>query len=110
MDGAPVKRQAGGGPIMKNHLLNERLQRVIRRHQWLGLLWKLGLCWALAALAGVALIWLQRATGWASPLALPVLAGLAATVATAVAMLHYATAPDNRWAARKIEDAHPELN
>ena len=94
---------------MNEHFLHERLRRVIRRQQWCGLMWKLAACWILAALVGSALIWLERATGWSSPVALPLLAGLAATGVTAVAMLHYARTPDFRSVAKKIEAAHPEL-
>jgi hypothetical protein len=94
---------------MSDDFLRGRLRRVIRRQQWFGLLWKLAVCWALAALAGGAIIWAGRATGWSSPLALPLLAGLTATAVTAMAMLHQARAPTFRWAARKIEAAHPEL-
>jgi len=94
---------------MNDDFLKERLQRVIRRQQLAGLLWKLAVCWAVAAVVGGILIWAERATGWASPAALPLLAGLTATAVTALAMLHYARAPDLRWAAKKIEAAHPEL-
>ncbi len=94
---------------MNDDFLKGRLQRVIHRQQWFGLMWKLAVCWALAALAGAALIGIQRTTGWSSPLVLPLLAGLAATAVTAIAMIHYARSPGFRWAAKKIEAAHPEL-
>src|ERR1035437_2598406 len=94
---------------MSDNFLHEQLRRVIRRQQWFGLMWKLAVCWTLAALGGVALIWAERATGWSSPVTLPVLAGLAATAVTAIVMLHYARAPDMRSIAKKIEAAHPDL-
>ena len=94
---------------MTDHFLREQLQRVIRRQQLAGLGWKLTACWGAAALAGGVLIWLHDATGWSSPSALPLLAGAAAAAVTAIAMLHQARAPDERWAAQKIENAHPEL-
>src|SRR4051812_27409510 len=94
---------------MSDDFLKGRLQRVIRRQQWFGLMWKVALCWAFTALVGAIFIWVQRTTGWSSPVVLPALAGLAATAITAVAMLHYAQAPTYRWAAKKIEAAHPEL-
>ena len=37
---------------MIDHVLKARLRRMIRRQRWLGLGWKLALCWALAAVAG----------------------------------------------------------
>ncbi len=94
---------------MSDDFLKGRLRRVIRRHQWLGLMWKLALCWVVGAIVGGVVIWAERATGWSSPGVLPALAGLAATAVTAIAMLHYAHAPSFRWAAKKIEAAHPEL-
>ncbi len=94
---------------MNEEFLKERLRRVIRRQQWLGLMLKLAACWMLAALVGAGLIWVERSTGWRAPMVLPLLAGLAATAITAIAMLHYARAPDFRWAAKTIEQAHPEL-
>ena len=94
---------------MSDNFLQDRLRRVIRRQLWFGLMWKLAVCWTLAALGGAALIWVERATGWSSPVALPVLAGLAATAVTAVAMLHNARPPEIRAVARQIEAAHPEL-
>ncbi len=94
---------------MNEEFLKERLRRVIRRQQWLGLMARLAACWAVAAIAGAALIWAERATGWRLPAAVPLLAGLAATAITAVAMLHYARAPDFRSIAAKIERTHPDL-
>ena len=95
---------------MNDHVLKGRLRRMIRRQRWLGLGWKLALCWALAAAAGGLLIYAQNETGWASSLTLPLLAGLATTLVTAVAIRHYELPPDFRAMAQRIEDAHPELN
>ncbi len=94
---------------MNNDFLKRRLQRVIRRHQWLGLWRKLAVWWALSALLGVALVYVQRSTGWVSPLALPLLAAVAVAVACGIAIKHFEKAPDYRWAAQQIENAHPEL-
>ena len=82
---------------------------MMRRQLWLGLGWKLALCWACAAAAGGMLIYAQNETGWASSLTLPLLAGLATTLVTAVAIRHYELPPDFRTMAQRIEDAHPEL-
>ncbi|MSU22827.1 MAG: hypothetical protein EXS32_03285 [Opitutus sp.] len=95
---------------MNENFLQDRLQRVIRRHQWLGLSRKLALGWAVAAVAGMALLGLERATGWTSTFTLPALAGLATMLVTALTIRHFETTPDHRWAANKIEEAHPELN
>lgn len=95
---------------MNNNFLYSRLQRVARRFQWLGLSRKLAVCWAIAALVAVALIWFQRLTGWTSPLILPSLAAVAVTIAVAVAIRHYEIRPDYRWIARKVEDRNPELD
>ncbi len=95
---------------MNNDFLKTKLRRVIRRHQWLGLWRKLAVWWVVAAVAGLVLVWVQRETGWISPFAFPVFAAVAVAVASAIAIKHFETAPDFRWAAQKIEDAHPELN
>ncbi|MSU68695.1 MAG: hypothetical protein EXS40_09005, partial [Opitutaceae bacterium] len=94
---------------MNNEFLKTKLQRVIRRHQWVGLWRKLAMWWAVAALIGLALVSLQRETGWSSPLALPLLAAFAAAVAVGIAIKHFQSAPDYRWAAQKIEKANPML-
>ena len=95
---------------MNDDFLKSRLQRVARRYEWVSLWRKLAVCWAVAALAAVAVFWVQRATGHASILALPILLALAAGVATVLVVMSLARAPDLRWVARKIEDKHPELN
>ena len=41
---------------MNDDFLKIRLQRVVRRYQWIGLWRKLAACWALAALIGLALL------------------------------------------------------
>ena len=94
---------------MNNEFLKTKLQRVIRRHQWVGLWRKLAMWWAVSALVGLALVSLQRETGWSSPFALPLLAAIAAAVASGIAIKHFQTAPDYRWAAQKIEEANPAL-
>ena len=95
---------------MNNDFLKSRLHQVARRFQWLGLWRKMAACWAIAALASIALIVFQRATGWTSPFLLPAMVGLAATVALTIALRHFETRPDYRWIARKVEDRNPELN
>ena len=94
---------------MNDRLLKAKLRRVIRRYQWLGLWRKLAVCWTMAALAGLALACVQRATGWNSPLIVPLLAACAAAAATGVALVEFAAMPDYRSIAQKIENAHPEL-
>ncbi len=94
---------------MNNDFLKIKLRRLIRRHQWLGLWRKLAAWWLLAALAGLALVWVQRETGWVSPFAFPIFAAVAAAVAAGIVIKHFETAPDFRWAAQQIETAHPEL-
>ncbi|MCX6950669.1 MAG: hypothetical protein NTV51_00535 [Verrucomicrobia bacterium] len=94
---------------MNNEFLKTKLRRVIRRHQWLGLWRKLAVWWFLSALATLVLVWVQHDTGWTSALAFPLLAAVAVAVASGIVIRHFETAPDLRWAAQKIEEAHPEL-
>jgi len=94
---------------MNNEFLKTKLQRVIWRHQWVGLWRKLALWWAISAVMGLALVWLQREFGWSSPFTLPLLAAVSVAVASGIAIKHFQTAPDYRWAAQKIEEANPTL-
>ncbi|MBI5767543.1 MAG: hypothetical protein HZA93_07090 [Verrucomicrobia bacterium] len=94
---------------MKSDYLRDQLRGLQRRQLWLGLGWKIAACWALAAVAGVLLIWLQGELAWSSALIVPILAGLAATLVTAVAMHHYQKSPDARAMAQRVEQAFPEL-
>ena len=94
---------------MNNEFLKTKLRRVIRRHQWLGLWRKLAVWWAVAALVALAFAGLQHATGWSSPLVFPLLAAVVVAVASGIVIKHFESAPDFRWAAQKVEQAHPEL-
>jgi hypothetical protein len=95
---------------MNDDFLKNRLQRVVRRYQWLGLWRKLAACWAAAALVALGLAWAQTTLGWSSPLMLPVVAAVTLGVVVTVALFHFVRPPDLRWIARKIEQRHPELN
>jgi hypothetical protein len=94
---------------MNNEFLKTKLRRVIRRHQWLGLWRKLAVWWGVAALVALAFAGLQHATGWSSPLVFPLLAAVVVAVASGIVIKHFESAPDFRWAAQKVEEAHPEL-
>ncbi len=91
-------------------LLQKQLEPVARRYRRLQLWRGLAVCWALAALAGVAVIGIYQLTGWWTSLALPLLAG--ATLAGAVMVWRGARKMtlDFRWIARQIEQEHPELH
>ncbi|MEY4939192.1 MAG: hypothetical protein RIQ93_927 [Verrucomicrobiota bacterium] len=95
---------------MSDDFLMERLRRVARRYRWIGLWRTLAVCWATAALVGLGVVWVQRASGHSWSLMLPAFAALAGAVATALVIRHFEKPPDYRWIARKIEDRHPELN
>jgi hypothetical protein len=110
LDGATRDDENTGGCFMNDEFLRTKLRRVARRYQWVAVWRTLSACWAVAALVGVGLVALQRATGWAPPLLIPSLAALAAGAATALVIFQFSKAPDYRWIARKIEARHPELN
>lgn len=95
---------------MNDDFLKIRLQRVVRRYQWLAFWRKLAVCWAAAALVALGIGWAQSTFGHVSPLALPILLALTAGGATTIALLHFIQPPDLHWIARKIERKHPELN
>ncbi len=94
---------------MSDDFLKIKLERVVRRYRALAWWRSLAACWAALALVGVALVGLERATGWSSPVLMPALAGLAAAAATALAIRHHGHPLDVRWVAQKIEQRHPEL-
>src|SRR6266480_7703782 len=90
--------------------LRIRLQRVVDRQRRFRFSCKLASCWAAAALLGLGLIVLQRQIGWASSLALPVIAALGLVAAIIVALRHRGTDPDWRRLAGEIEARHPDLD
>ena len=95
---------------MNDDFLKVRLQRVVRRYQWLAFWRKLAACWAAAALIAVIVAWVQHSLGNVSSVALPLVMALGAGAATAIGLLHFVKPPDLRWIAQKIENKHPELN
>jgi hypothetical protein len=95
---------------MNDDFLKGRLQRVVRRYHWLALWRKLAACWAVAALVGLAVAWIQNALGSVSPLSMPVVMAVTAGALVVVVTFHFLQRPDLRWIARKIEAKHPELN
>jgi hypothetical protein len=95
---------------MNDDFLKAKLQQVARRYQWLAFWRKLAVCWAVAALVGVVVAWVQGAMGYSPVLTFPLLLALAAGAATAIALLHFLQPVDYRWLARRIEAKHPELN
>lgn len=95
---------------MNDDFLKLRLQRVVRRYQWLALWRKLAVCWAAAALVGVTIAWVQSMLGRVSPLTLPVMIALTLAAIVVLVSFHFLKPPDLRWIARKIETRHPELN
>src|SRR5688572_28236287 len=95
---------------MNDDFLKVRLQRVVRRYQWLALWRKLAACWAAAALIGVTVAWVQGMLGRVSPLTLPIMLALTAAAIVVVITFHFLKPPDLRWISRKIEQHHPELN
>ena len=95
---------------MNDDFLKIRLQRVVRRQQWLAFWRKLSACWASFALVAVVTGWVQHATGNTSSMTLPLIVALAALAGLVILVLHFRKAPDLRWIAQKIEEKHPELN
>src|SRR5438270_833354 len=97
--------------FMRIHpLLASPLQRVLYRERRLHLWSKLGACWAGAAALGIVLILLERQSGWASSLPLPVMAAAGLVAAAIVWLRHGNRDPDWRLLAARIEARHPELD
>lgn len=93
---------------MKNFLI-ARLDRVIRRQQWLRLSRQLAVCWLVAAVVGMGLVWMQRQTGWSAPVAFPLLVALTGCAALTLAIRNARRRPDVRAVALTVEQAYPEL-
>jgi hypothetical protein len=95
-------------------MLSPRLRAILvplanrRRHSafW----FTLAASWALAALAGLGLLALQKWTGWWSTLALPLSALLGCTLAAVTLRRHRRQTSDWRALVRDIEFAHPDLD
>lgn len=95
---------------MNDDFLKIRLQRVVRRYQWLAVWRTLAVCWASAALLALGVGWMQSLTGHVIAWALPGVVGLALTVGVALVVRQLRSPPAWRWVAQKIEAKHPELN
>lgn len=92
-----------------NDFLKTRLYRVIRRYQWLRLSRQLTLCWMIAAVAVMAFVFLQSRTGWSSRWSVPWVVAVAGIASLAFVLRSRRTRPDMKAAAKRIEEAYPEL-
>ncbi|MGA2864343.1 MAG: hypothetical protein ABSF95_07630 [Verrucomicrobiota bacterium] len=90
--------------------LKARLEPLARRRRQLRLWWRVAACWAGAGLVGLGLVALQRASGWTSALACPVLALLSAGAVSWVLLRQRREEPDWRALARQVECQHPDLD
>ncbi len=93
---------------MTERLLRSRLEPVTSRqrqhHFWRGLAGG----WLIAALFALVVLGVQRALGWASPLAIPIV-GLIGIGIALLAGIRAARGFNHLTAAREVERAHPEL-
>jgi len=95
---------------MNDPVLRPRLRRVAARIRWFRFWRALAAGWAASALIALALAWLQGPLGWTSPLVLPSVAGFGAAFAFTLALRQLTRPIDDRWLARRIEAAHPEMD
>src|SRR5690606_31210952 len=97
-----------GACPMTERLLRSRLEPVTSRqrqhHFWRGLAGG----WLIAALFALVVLGVQRALGWASPLAIPIV-GLIGIGIALLAGIRAARGFNHLTAAREVERAHPEL-
>src|SRR5258706_7899559 len=91
-------------------LLLARLEHVASRQRRLRLWLKLASCWAVAALLGLGINFLQRQIGWNSSLALPIIGLLGVAAASIIVIRHSNRKPDWRELAAQIEARHPGLD
>jgi hypothetical protein len=89
--------------------IQQQLEGVARRQHRIELWSKLAQCWAGGGLAGIAILCLERQSGWTSSLALPLVAVIATIAAIAISLRHSRQQPELHEIARRIEDRHREL-
>jgi hypothetical protein len=92
-----------------NAFLTARLRRVIRRHQWRRVSYRLAVVWAIAAAVGLVVLMVQAQFGWSSLYSFPAIAALAACGAMLVVWRSVEERPNTRTIAHTIEKAYPEL-
>src|SRR5205085_82126 len=92
------------------NLLRSALERIASRQRRLLFWCQFGASWAMAGLAGIVLLIIQRQAGWTSWLMLPLVALIGIGLALAAVVHHSRTKPDLRELARKIEARHPDLD
>src|SRR6266566_764386 len=90
--------------------LKSQLEPVAKRQRQWRLQCRLASCWGAAAVAGLALIVLHRATGVSVSWAIPLLAGGTAISSLLIWKRTQSWQPDFRQIARQIEQHHPELH
>lgn len=95
---------------MNDPVLRQRLRRVAARIRWFRFWRALAAGWAASALIALTLAWLQGPLGWTSTLVLPSVACFGAALAFTLALNQLTRPIDDRWLARRIEAAHPELD
>jgi hypothetical protein len=93
-----------------NPRLQSQLQIVAGRQQRLQFWCKLALCWTVPAILGLAVIVLQRQTGWNSSLAPPGLCIAAFAAVIFVAARHFRVQSNWGVIAQEIERSHPDLD
>ena len=90
--------------------IQERLEGLARRRRRIGLWRSLALAWAGAVLLGLAVLLLEKQSGWASSLALPIIGLIGIISAIVGAVRNHKRRDDPRALAYRVETLHPELN
>src|SRR5437016_4460556 len=93
-----------------DEVLKNLLQRVSRRQRRLRLWATLACCWGATALLAAAILVIERQTGWASWLAMPLLIFGALLAAFILIARHSRIPADFRQLARQIEARYPQLD
>jgi len=90
-------------------VLRARLEQVVARQRRLQLAYKLAGCWAGGALVGLVLLIVERESGWASSLALPMVAVIGVVGAVVVLFRQANVKPDYQALATQIQRRYPDL-
>src|SRR5438105_3078295 len=88
--------------------IQEQLARVAQRERQVCAWRRVTMCWAASAAVGLLVLALERQSGWASSLTLPVV-GVLGTAAAVLVWVKGRRQTDWRLTARRIEAQHPEL-
>lgn len=89
--------------------LVRQLEKAAGRFRHLRVVMSWAVVWIVAAVGAVTALALNVGLGWYSPIAAPILAGIAGALALLAAWTAMRSVRDYRWVAQQVEDTYPDL-